>query len=121
MFDSIVGEVLMAMDDDNSLPVFTPENVPALTAIMEKCLSPDQRKGYLHITDEILQLAADAELVRKYRYPDDFYGFVEEMFWALSQARGPNDEPLWELGAKRRLTDWLTEELGNSVQFKLAL
>lgn len=118
MLEGIVGDIIGCMDDENTMPVFPPENVPALTPIMEKFLSPDQRKGYIYFPDEILQLAADAELVRKYRYPDDLYGFIEEMIWVVSQAQGPDDEPLWGKGLKQRLSDWFKEELDNSAQFK---
>ena len=118
MLEGIVAEILGCMDDEDTMPVFPPENVPALTPFMERFLSADERKGYIHYPDELLQLTADAELVRKYRYPDDLFGFIEEMLWVVSQVRGPDNKPLWERGLKRRLSDWFKEELDNSPQFK---
>ncbi len=117
MLDGFVGDVLVCMDDEHGMPVVEPVCAGDLPDIVLRILSPDQRKGYIVFSEEVLKYAADAELVLKYRY-HDFSAFMEELLWVLSQVGDVQDRSLWHLAIKDALRNWFEEELDNSAQFK---
>lgn len=121
MLDGFVGDVLLCMDDESGLPTFPGIHATDLPELAGRLLTPDQQKGFIVYADEILELAALAEMVRKYRYPDGTAGFVEELFWMLSRVTNPEGDVPLGLTIRKALREWLEEELSNSAQLCLGL
>jgi hypothetical protein len=109
MSDAFIKDIMLCMDDEDGMPIVKPQNVDGLPKIVEKILTPDQ----------LLEFAAMAEMVRKYRYTNDSTAFFEELMWTLQNIRSEENVPLWDLVIRQALKEWFDDELNNSSTAKM--